>query len=85
MVVIRLARFGAKHEPRYRITVADSRRWLKGRYIEIIGSYDPKARGQAKELVLDMEKAKSWIQKGAQPTRTVLSLIKKAESKSESV
>lgn len=85
MVVIRLARFGAKHEPRYRITVADSRRWVKGRFIEVIGSYNPCARGQEKELVLDLEKANNWISKGAQPTMTVKTLIRKASGKAVSV
>jgi small subunit ribosomal protein S16 len=85
MVVIRLARFGSKHEPRYRITVADSRRWLKGRFIEVIGSYNPVASGQDKELVLDVEKAQSWIAKGAQPTQTVKTLIRKAGAKTVSV
>jgi small subunit ribosomal protein S16 len=80
MVVIRLARFGAKHNPQYRVTVADQRRWVKGKFIEIIGSFDPGAGGKKKRLTLDVEKAKSWIAKGAQPTTRVQRLIKAAEA-----
>lgn len=80
MVVIRLARFGTKHNPLYRVTVADSRSSLGGKFIEVVGSYNPFPSGQAKELVLDMEKVNSWIEKGAQPTPRVKSLIKKAQA-----
>ena len=82
MVVIRLARVGTKHSPKYRITVADSRRWLNGRFIEILGYYIPEPSGQDKELTLDMEKTKAWIAKGAQPTQRVKSLLRKAQSSS---
>jgi small subunit ribosomal protein S16 len=80
MVVIRLARGGAKHDPKYRITVADQRQWVKGKFIEIIGFYNPTARGAAEKLKIDMAKANEWIQKGAQPTDRVKSLIKMAGS-----
>lgn len=80
MVVIRLARVGSKHNPMYRVTVADSRSSLGGKFIEVIGSYNPAPSGQAKELQLDMDKVNSWIQKGAQPTLRVKSLIKKAQA-----
>ncbi len=80
MVVIRLARCGSKHRPKYRITVADQRKAATGRYIEVIGSYNPMARGKESSLVLDMEKAKNWIGKGAQPTKRVQSLMKKHEA-----
>lgn len=77
MVVIRLARFGKKHSPRYRVTVADSRRWLGGKFIEVIGHYNPTPSGQEKEFTVDMEKVQSWISKGAQPSDRVKSLIRK--------
>jgi len=77
MVVIRLARFGKKHSPKYRITVADSRRWLGGKFIEVIGHYNPTPSGQEKEFVCDMEKVQSWIAKGAQPSLRMKSLIRK--------
>jgi small subunit ribosomal protein S16 len=79
-VVIRLARFGATHQPKYRITVADSRRWLGGRYIEVVGTYNPSPRGKDQALVLDMAKTEEWIKKGAQPTDRVKKLIEKAKS-----
>mgnify|MGYP002713322544 CR=1 FL=1 len=80
MVVIRLARVGQTHRPKYRITVADSRRAATGKYIEVIGSYNPKPEGKDVGLVLDMEKVNAWIGKGAQPTKRVQSLIKKAQA-----
>ena len=78
MVKIRLRREGAKDRPFYRIVVADSRARKEGRFIEIVGTYDP-----AKEddnYTIDLEKVDSWIGKGAQPSDTVRSLIKKARS-----
>lgn len=78
MVVIRLNRGGSKKRPKYRITVADSRRWLGGKFLEVIGHYNPNPRGEEKKLVLDLEKANEWIKKGAQPTERVKSLIRTA-------
>ncbi len=78
MVVIRLARFGAVHTPRYRVMVADQRRYRNSRFIENVGFYDPKASGKAPGLQLDLEKINDWIKKGAQPTDRVKSLIKQA-------
>jgi small subunit ribosomal protein S16 len=80
MVVIRLARFGSKHKPRYRITVADSRRAAKGKFIEILGSYNPAPQGQEVGLTIDTAKANEWIKKGAQPTPRVKSLLKAAQT-----
>ncbi len=80
MVVIRLARFGTKHQPKYRITVADSRRYATSKYLEIIGLYNPTPQGQDKKLVLDLPKAKEWMSKGAQPTDRVKTLLKMAEA-----
>ena len=81
MVVIRLARFGKKHSPKYRVTVADSRRWLNGKCIEVIGSYNPTAKGEEVGFKVDMEKVQSWIAKGAQPSDRVKSLLRKAQAK----
>jgi small subunit ribosomal protein S16 len=72
-VKIRLKRIGAKKAPFYRIVVADSRSPRDGRFIEEIGNYDP----MSKKLVVDGEKALSWIKDGAQPSETVRSLLKK--------
>lgn len=79
MVVIRLARTGAKKKPKYRITVADHRKWVKGRFIEIIGHYNPNPRGQEPKLVVDVPKADAWISKGAQPSLRVRTLLRHAK------
>lgn len=73
---IRLARGGAKKRPFYRIVVADSRSPRDGRYIEKIGTFDPlKAKDAADRVVLDLEKAKAWLGKGAQPTDRVARIL----------
>ena len=77
MVVIRLARFGTTHHPKYRITVADSRRPLTGKFIEVIGHYNPFPMGKDQGLVCDLERYNAWVQKGAQPSGRVKSLVKK--------
>jgi small subunit ribosomal protein S16 len=70
---IRLTRGGAKKRPYYRIVIADARSPRDGRFIEKIGSYDPmKAKDSPERVVLDLEKAKEWLAKGAQPTDRVL-------------
>jgi small subunit ribosomal protein S16 len=73
---IRLARGGAKKRPFYRVVVADSRSPRDGRYIEKLGTFDPlKAKDAADRVILDAEKAKEWIAKGAQPTDRVARLL----------
>jgi len=73
---IRLARGGAKKHPFYRVVVADARMPRDGRFIEKLGTFDPvKPKEDAKRLVLDVEKAKTWLAKGAQPTDRVLRLL----------
>lgn len=79
MVVIRLNRGGSKKRPKYRITVADSRRWLGGKFLEVIGHYNPNPRGSEQKVVLDIAKADEWIAKGAQATPRVMSLIRAAK------
>lgn len=79
-VVIRLARVGSKHEPKYRITVADSRRYVTGKFIEILGYYNPAPRGQDKKVEMDLAKAQEWIKKGAQPSDRVRTVMKLAEA-----
>ena len=68
-VKIRLTRVGAKKQPYYRIVVADSRSPRDGRFIENIGTYDPKT--EPSNINLDMQKALEWIKKGAKPSNTV--------------
>jgi len=73
---IRLSRGGAKKRPFYRIVIADARAPRDGRFVEKIGTFDPlKAQDDASRLVLDQEKAKAWLAKGAQPTDRVLRLL----------
>jgi len=73
MVKIRLRRMGAKKQPTYRFVVADSRSPRDGRFIEILGHYNP--RTEPKTLEVNAEKAKEWLAKGAQPTETVRRLF----------
>ena len=75
-VRIRLKRMGAKKRPFYRLVVADARAPRDGRFIEELGYYNPISNPV--ELKVDKEKALSWLQKGAQPSDTVKSLLKKA-------
>ncbi len=79
MVVIRLSRKGSKHDPKYRVMVADSRRPRDGKFIEIVGNYNPLARGSERKINLKLDRIQDWISKGAQPSNTVKSLIKNAE------
>ena len=73
---IRLSRGGAKKRPFYRIVVADARMPRDGRFVEKIGTFDPlKAKDAADRVVLDQEKAKDWLAKGAQPTDRVLRIL----------
>jgi len=67
-VKIRLARAGAKKAPFYRVVAADSRAPRDGRFIEILGRYNP--RVEPSMISLDMEKVDAWLAKGAQPTET---------------
>lgn len=76
-VVIRLSRHGAKKRPYYRVVVSDQRFPRDGRYIEQVGTYDPRVNAGLK---LDDEKIASWILKGAQPSQTVSELIKKKKA-----
>ena len=75
MVKIRLRRMGAKKAPFYRIVVADSRYPRDGRFIEEIGYYNPMEEPSV--VKVDPEKAKAWMEKGAQPIDTVKALFKK--------
>lgn len=74
---IRLRRIGRKKLPIYRVVVADKERARDGRFIAILGTYDPRAEA-SKQLQLDVEAAKSWVAKGATPSDTVAALLKKA-------
>ena len=73
-VVIRLMRAGAKKRPFYRMVAADSRRQRDGRFLEILGHYNPVS--QPFELVVHKDKVTAWIAKGAQPSEQVASLLR---------
>ena len=75
-VKIRLKRVGAKNTPAFRIVVADSRSPRDGKFIEELGTYLP--RKKTDNVTLDLERAKYWVSKGAQPSETVASFIKRA-------
>lgn len=75
---IRLRRVGRKKLPLYRIVVADKEAPRDGRFIAIIGTYDPKAKAAKDQVTVDAAKAKAWLAKGATPSETVQSLLKKA-------
>ena len=72
-VKIRLKRMGAKKSPFYRIVAADSRSLRDGRYIEVVGTYNPVA--QPAEVKIDEELALKWLQNGAKPSDTVRNLF----------
>ena len=74
MVVIRLARGGAKKRPYFHVVVADSRNRRDGRFIEIVGRYNPQTDPSTIEL--DADKVEAWLAKGAQPSDPVAKLIK---------
>jgi len=74
-VKLRLRRAGAKNQPRYRIVAADSRFPRDGRFIEVIGHYNPTR--QPAEFAINEELALKWLRRGAQPTETVATLLKR--------
>jgi small subunit ribosomal protein S16 len=76
MVVIRLARGGANKRPFFSMVVADSRRSAKGKFIERVGFYDPKAPAGRESLRVNVERLKHWQGKGAQLSPTVKRLVK---------
>ena len=76
MVVIRLARGGANKRPFFSVVVADSRRSAKGKFIERVGFYDPKAPEGRESLRVNVERLKHWQGKGAQLSDTAKRLVK---------
>jgi len=78
VISIHLRRTGAKKDPHYRVVVTDSRAARDGAFIEVLGHYHP--RFEPAKVVLDVDKTKAWIEKGAQPSDTVKSLLRKVES-----
>lgn len=78
MVKIRLQRHGSKGAPVYRVVATEVTSRRDGRFIELLGTYNPKARGQDVELKLNLERIEYWLKNGAQPTDTTRSLIRRA-------
>jgi len=79
MLSIRLRRTGSTKRPYYRVVVADSRAWRDGRFVEVLGHYDP--RRSPAVVKIDAERAEYWIGKGARPSDTVRSMLKKDKKK----
>ena len=77
MLSIRLTRLGRRNRPFYRVVVVDSRKPRDGACIEVLGHYDPIQKPAV--IQIDTEKIEEWIQKGAQPSNTVRSLLKQAK------
>ena len=75
---IRLRRIGRKKLPLFRIVVADAESPRDGRFIEILGTYNPKGQTAADKVRVDAEKARRWLARGATPSETVESLLKQA-------
>ncbi|HSN19575.1 MAG TPA: 30S ribosomal protein S16 [Usitatibacter sp.] len=80
MVVIRMARGGAKNRPFYNIVVADSRMPRDGRFIERIGFYNPKAAENEPRYRIALDRVEHWVAKGAQPSDAVRKIIKRGKA-----
>jgi small subunit ribosomal protein S16 len=81
MLSIRLRRTGSTKRPYYRVVVADSRSWRDGRFVEVLGHYDP--RRDPAVFKIDTERATYWIGQGAKASDTVRSLLKREQPKAE--
>jgi small subunit ribosomal protein S16 len=77
LVTMRLSRIGSKKRPFYRIVVIDKRRARNGRFLEVLGQYSPIANPE--QLEINAERAQYWLSKGAAPSETVRSILKKKE------
>ena len=75
MLAIRLRRTGSTKRPYYRVVVTDSRAWRDGRFVEVLGHYDP--RRDPAVVKIDAERAQYWMKRGARPSDTVKSLLKR--------
>ena len=85
MVTIRLARGGAKKRPFYGIMVADQRKAPRGRFIERVGFFNPRAVGGEERLRVDIERVEYWISKGAQPSDRVAGLLRQFKRGPEAI
>lgn len=78
MLAIRLRRTGSTKRPYYRVVVTDSRAWRDGRFVEVLGHYDPRSKPAV--VKIDAERAQFWMKRGAKPSETVRSLLKQKAS-----
>ena len=83
MLMIRLARVGAKKKPHYRVVVIEKERAGSGRFVEIVGHYNP--RKNPVELDLQWERVEHWLRHGAQPSETVRSFLRRHKPEPEAV
>jgi small subunit ribosomal protein S16 len=83
MVKIRLARHGRKRRPFYRVVAADITAPRDGKFLEILGTYNPLEKEESKELSLKIDRVDYWLSVGAQPTDTAAALIKKYKAQAE--
>lgn len=75
-VVIRLSRVGTNNRPFFHIVAADSTKPRDGRYLEKLGTYDPKKKEAKEKVVVNLEAFQAWVKKGAQPSETVGKIVK---------
>jgi small subunit ribosomal protein S16 len=75
MLSIRLRRTGTTKRPYYRVVVAESTDWRDGRFVEVLGHYDPRKKPAV--VKIDADRARYWMKKGARPSETVKSLLKR--------
>jgi len=83
LLMIRLARTGAKKKPQYRVVVIEKERSNSGRFVEIVGHYNP--RKNPPDLDLKWERVQHWLQHGAQPSETVRSFLRRHKPEPEAV
>ena len=83
MLTIRLARMGAKKKPYYRVVVIEKARARNGRFVEVVGHYNP--RKAPAEILLNSERIQYWLKQGAQPSETVRSFLRKQSQPGEPV
>ena len=79
MLRLRLRRVGARHQPSYRVVVADSRAARDGAFVDYLGYYNP--RTDPPTIVIDEEKAQKWSSQGAQPSEAVAQMLKRLQTK----
>ena len=79
-LIIRLQRFGSKNHPKYRVVVAEKSVRRDGRFVELLGAYNPTEQEDSKKVQMNIERADYWVSKGAQPSDTVRYLMRIARA-----